>query len=37
MTAVDADAWRAAIDALAEGRLSLVSLWGEPGRAHMAV
>jgi Ni,Fe-hydrogenase III large subunit len=34
---VGADAWRAAIDALADGRLSLLSLWGERGWAHMAV
>ncbi len=37
MTAVNTDDWLTAIDALAEERLSLVSLWGEPGRVHMAV
>ena len=34
---IDVEAWRAAIDALADGRLSLLSLWGEEGGAHMAV
>ena len=34
---VDEAAWRAAIDALADGLLTLVSLWGEPERVHMAV
>jgi len=34
---VDADAWRAAIGALSDARLSLVSLWGERDCAHMAV
>jgi len=35
--AVDAAAWSAAADALADGLFTLISLWGEPGRAHMAV
>jgi Ni,Fe-hydrogenase III large subunit len=34
---VDAEAWVAASEALATGDLSLLSLWGEPGWAHMAV
>lgn len=34
---VDADAWRAAIDALAAGTWTLAGLWGEPGVVHMAL
>ncbi len=34
---VDAHAWSAAGERLRAGELSLVSLWGEPRRAHMAV
>ena len=36
-TTVDAQAWRAAGERLRAGDASLVSLWGEPGVAHMAV
>src|SRR5690348_5350139 len=35
--AVDAAIWRAAIDGLVRGDWSLLSLWGEPDRAHMAL
>jgi Ni,Fe-hydrogenase III large subunit len=35
--AVDRTVWRSAIDGLAKGRWSLLGLWGEPGRVHMAV
>jgi Ni,Fe-hydrogenase III large subunit len=34
---VDADTWEGVIDVLADGTLSLLSLWGEPGWAHAAV
>lgn len=34
---VDNDAWRAAAGALADGGLSLLGLWGEPSRVHMAL
>ncbi|MGY2844412.1 Ni,Fe-hydrogenase III large subunit [Bradyrhizobium sp. USDA 4509] len=34
---VDGDTWRAAAHALADGGLSLLGLWGEPSRVHMAV
>ena len=33
---VDADGWRRAIDALADGRRTLIGLWGEPGVARLA-
>ena len=36
-TTVDARAWSAAGERMRAGELSLVSLWGEPGLAHMAV
>ena len=36
-TTVDAQAWTAAGERLRAGEASLVSLWGEPGLAHMAV
>ena len=36
-TTVDAQAWSAAGERLRAGDASLVSLWGEPGIAHMAV
>jgi len=35
--AVDRQAWERAAEGLHSGDLSLLSLWGEPGRAHMAV
>ncbi len=34
---VDADTWRFAAGQLAEGRWSLLDLWGEPGRVHMTL
>jgi Ni,Fe-hydrogenase III large subunit len=34
---VQADTWQQTIDQLAAGTLTLLSLWGEPGRIHMAV
>jgi Ni,Fe-hydrogenase III large subunit len=34
---IDAEAWRLALGRLADGSFSLLSLWGEPGWAHMAV
>jgi len=34
---VDAVAWEIAIDALARGEVTLLSVWGEVGRAHMAL
>src|SRR5215472_2141070 len=34
---VDAPAWSLAADELAQGRLSLLALWGEPACVHMAV
>jgi Ni,Fe-hydrogenase III large subunit len=33
---VDADGWRRAIEALVVGDRTLLGLWGEPGRVHMA-
>ncbi|HEX7053567.1 MAG TPA: Ni,Fe-hydrogenase III large subunit [Burkholderiales bacterium] len=33
---VDAQGWQQAAAALASGKLALLGLWGEPGRAHMA-
>ena len=35
--AVDAEVWRFAVGQLAEGRCSLLDLWGEPGRVHMTL
>ena len=35
--AVNREAWEQAAERLHSGELSLLSLWGEPGRAHMAV
>jgi Ni,Fe-hydrogenase III large subunit len=37
MTAVDAAYWQQATQAVAAGDVTLLSLWGEPGRVHMAV
>jgi Ni,Fe-hydrogenase III large subunit len=34
---VQADTWQQTIDQLAAGTLTLLSLWGEPGRIHMAL
>lgn len=34
---VDAAIWQQAVDRLADGSLTLLSLWGEPGFAHMAL
>ena len=34
---VDVVAWESAIDALAAGTVTLLSVWGEVGRAHMAL
>jgi Ni,Fe-hydrogenase III large subunit len=34
---VDAAIWQQAIDRLADGSLTLLSVWGEPGAAHMAL
>ena len=34
---VDAVTWQQAIDRLADGSLTLLSLWAEPGAAHMAL
>lgn len=34
---VDAAAWSVAIDQLAQGRLDLIALWGEPDKVHMAL
>ena len=34
---VDAQAWQYAADLLAAGELTLLSVWGETGRVHMAV
>jgi Ni,Fe-hydrogenase III large subunit len=34
---VNAEVWQRALDQLADGRLTLLSLWGEPGIAHMAL
>ena len=36
-TRADATAWRAAGERLRAGEASLVSLWGEPGVAHLAI
>src|SRR5258708_27460606 len=36
-SAVDREAWEQAGERPRSGELSLLSLWGEPGRAHMAV
>ncbi len=35
--AVDASAWTFAANELAQGRLGLLGLWGEPSAVHMAV
>jgi Ni,Fe-hydrogenase III large subunit len=37
MTVVDATYWQEAIRCLAAGEATLLGLWGEPGRIHMAV
>jgi len=37
MTLVDATYWHEAIRCLAAGEATLLGLWGEPGRVHMAV
>ena len=37
MTMVDADYWQQATRSLAAGDATLLGLWGEPGRVHMAV
>ena len=34
---VDTALWLRAIERLADGTLALLSVWGEPGVAHMAV
>jgi Ni,Fe-hydrogenase III large subunit len=34
---VESDTWQRAVDRVADGTLSLLSLWGEPGCIHMAV
>ena len=34
---VEAGTWQQAIERLADGSLTLLSLWGEPGRVHMAL
>src|SRR5437870_3223296 len=34
---VDASAWKLAAVELAQGRLSLLGLWGEPAAVHMAL
>ena len=34
---VDGGTWRSAAGALADGSLSLLGLWGEPSRVHMAL
>src|SRR5258708_25294580 len=36
-SAVNREAWDQAGERVRSGELSLLSLWGEPGRAHMAV
>src|SRR5260221_1288973 len=36
-SAVDRETWEQAGERLRSGASSLLSLWGEPGRAHMAV
>jgi Ni,Fe-hydrogenase III large subunit len=37
MTIVNTEYWREATRCLAAGEVTLLSLWGEPGRVHMAV
>jgi Ni,Fe-hydrogenase III large subunit len=37
MTMVDVDYWQQATRSLAAGDVTLLGLWGEPGRVHMAV
>jgi Ni,Fe-hydrogenase III large subunit len=37
MTAVDTGYWQEATRCLAAGQVTLLGLWGEPGRVHMAV
>ena len=37
MTMVDAAYWQEATRYIAAGEATLLSLWGEPGRVHMAV
>jgi Ni,Fe-hydrogenase III large subunit len=37
MTAVDTTYWQQATQSIAAGHVTLLSLWGEPGRVHMAV
>ena len=34
---VDAAGWKFAANELAQGRLSLLGLWGEPATVHMAI
>ncbi len=34
---VNAASWQRAVDCLADGSVTLLSLWGEPGHAHMAL
>jgi Ni,Fe-hydrogenase III large subunit len=34
---VDASVWQQAVDRLADGGLTLLSVWGEPGAAHLAL
>ena len=36
-TVVDASAWNFAVSELAQGRWSLLGLWGEPSTVHMAI
>jgi Ni,Fe-hydrogenase III large subunit len=37
MNAVSADEWQQAVRRLADGKATLLGLWGEPGRVHMAL
>ena len=37
MTAIDTGYWQEATRCLAAGQVTLLGLWGEPGRVHMAV
>ena len=37
MSAVSTGEWRAAVRRLADGEATLLGLWGEPGRVHMAL
>ena len=37
MTIVDTDEWQEATRRLAAGEATLLSLWGEAGRVHMAL